>query len=199
MICTQHTFNNVISELAIMSKICFPIFEFHQGNTPLLVSMPHAGTCVPNELAQAMTDTALRLPDTDWHLPRLYTVAIQLGASVLIANYSRYVIDLNRPPDNTSLYPGQSVTGLCPVDTFADEPIYHTDTKPGNNEIVRRRKTMWQPYHDKIKQELTRIHRQHNCAVLWDAHSIRSEVPRFFYWEITRFKFRHRRWKELCA
>jgi N-formylglutamate deformylase len=157
-----------------------PPFKFRAGRTPLLVSMPHTGTHIPDALAQRMTPVALTVPDTDWHLERLYDFLDALGASVLVANYSRYVVDLNRPPDNANLYPGQDTTGLCPVDTFHREPIYVPGQAPGAAEIAERVAQYWQPYHDKLAEELARLKARHGRALLWDAHSIFSVVPRFF-------------------
>ncbi|HEY9028817.1 N-formylglutamate deformylase [Variovorax atrisoli] len=158
-----------------------PPFRFRQGTRPLLISMPHVGTHVPPALAARLTDEARQVPDTDWHLERLYDFADELGASVLVATHSRYVIDLNRPPDGASLYPGQSVTGLCPVDTFDDTPLYANPADvPGEAEIAERRDAIWQPYHARLAEELARIRAQHGVAALWDAHSIRSVLPRFF-------------------
>ncbi len=157
-----------------------PPFRFRQGTRPLLISMPHVGTHVPPALAARLTDEARQVPDTDWHLERLYDFADALGASVLVATHSRYVIDLNRPPDGASLYPGQSVTGLCPVDTFDDTPLYANGDVPGEDEIAARRDAIWHPYHAKLADELARLKAQHGIAMLWDAHSIRSELPRFF-------------------
>ena len=156
-------------------------FEFHQGSLPLLVSFPHVGTYVPPSMAERLTDEARHVPDTDWHLPRLYEFVKALGASTLVATHSRYVVDLNRPPDGASLYPGQSVTGLCPVDTFDDTPLYRApELAPDDAEIAERREAIWQPYHAQLRAELDRIHAQHGVAMLWDAHSIRSVLPRFF-------------------
>ncbi|MGJ7537792.1 MULTISPECIES: N-formylglutamate deformylase [Variovorax] len=158
-----------------------PPFRFRQGTRPLLISMPHVGTHVPPALAARFTEEARHVPDTDWHLERLYDFADELGASVLVATHSRYVIDLNRPPDGASLYPGQSVTGLCPVDTFDDTPVYaNPGDLPGDAETAERRDAIWQPYHAKLAEELARIRAQHGVAALWDAHSIRSVLPRFF-------------------
>jgi len=158
-----------------------PAFRFRQGTRPLLISMPHVGTHVPPALAARLTEEARHVPDTDWHLERLYDFADELGASVLVATHSRYVIDLNRPPDGASLYPGQSVTGLCPVDTFDDTPLYADAADvPGDEETAQRRDAIWQPYHAKLAEELARIRAQHGVAALWDAHSIRSVLPRFF-------------------
>jgi N-formylglutamate deformylase len=161
-----------------------PPFRFRQGTRPLLISMPHVGTYVPPALAARLTDEARHVPDTDWHLERLYDFADELGASVLVATHSRYVIDLNRSPDGASLYPGQSVTGLCPVDTFDDTPIYAAgavpDDFPDDAEIAARCDAVWHPYHAKLTEELARIKAQHGVAALWDAHSIRSVLPRFF-------------------
>ncbi len=157
-----------------------PPFTFHQGTQPLLISMPHAGTYVPPQLAARFTDEARQVPDTDWHMERLYAFAKDMGASILVATHSRYVVDLNRPPDGASLYPGQSVTGLCPVDTFDDTPIYAQGDVPDDAEVAARRDAVWAPYHAQLRAELDRIRAQHGVAVLWDAHSIRSVLPRFF-------------------
>lgn len=157
-----------------------PPFVFHQGTAPLLISMPHVGTHVPHSIAQRLTAEGRELHDTDWHLPLLYAFAKDMGASILQATHSRYVIDLNRPPDGASLYPGQSVTGLCPVDTFNDTPLYLPGQAPTEAEVAARRAAIWQPYHYQLAAELARIRAVHGVAVLWDAHSIRSHVPRFF-------------------
>lgn len=158
-----------------------PAFRFRQGTRPLLISMPHVGTHVPPGLAAQLTNEARGVPDTDWHLERLYDFADALGASVLVATHSRYVIDLNRPPDGASLYPGQSVTGLCPVDTFDDTPLYRdASLLPTDADIAARREAIWQPYHAQLSAELARLQQQHGTVALWDAHSIRSVLPRFF-------------------
>lgn len=158
-----------------------PPFVFHPGTAPLLISMPHVGTYLPPALAARLTPAAREVHDTDWHLPLLYAFAKDMGASILQATHSRYVIDLNRPPDGASLYPGQSVTGLCPVDSFDDAPLYADGSGgPDEAEIAERREAVWRPYHEQLAAELARIRAQHGVALLWDAHSIRSVVPRFF-------------------
>lgn len=160
-----------------------PAFVLHRGTRPLLVSMPHAGTHVPDGLAARLTDEARTVPDTDWHLERLYDFARELGASILVATHSRYVVDLNRPPDNANLYPGQDTTGLCPVDTFDKTPVYATADSagaPDETEIAARRDAVWRPYHEALSGELARLRDTHGTVGLWDAHSIRCELPRFF-------------------
>jgi N-formylglutamate deformylase len=155
-------------------------FRFRAGSTPLLVSMPHVGTLVPRDLADRFTPAALALPDTDWHLETLYDFLDALGASVLSATHSRYVVDLNRPPDDANLYPGQDSTGLVPLDTFAREPIYRDGAAPTAEEVTARTMRFWRPYHDRLAWELTRLRETYGYALLWDAHSIASQVPRFF-------------------
>ena len=156
------------------------VFTLTRGSIPLLVSFPHAGTEIPPEIASRMTGAALLRADTDWHLPQLYAFVNEMGASMLVPRYSRYVIDLNRPPEDTNLYPGQDTTGLVPVDTFRKEPIYRDGELPGADEIAQRRDDYWRPYHDALSSELDRLRSQHGVAVLWDAHSISSVLPRFF-------------------
>ena len=155
-------------------------FEFTQGTTPLLVSMPHDGIAIPLDLAECMTARARKTPDTDWHMARLYDFAGSLGASILRPYYSRYVIDLNRPPNDEPLYPGASNTELCPIHCFDETPIYRRGEEPGSGEIAARTSRYWQPYHDHIASTLVALKARHGIALLFDAHSILSEVPRFF-------------------
>lgn len=163
-----------------MTMTAPPPFVFHAGTRPLLVSIPHMGTYVPPDIAARMVPLALEVHDTDWHLDQLYAFAKGMGASILMATHSRYVVDLNRRPDGASLYPGQNVTGLCPVDTFDESPLYLPGQAPDEAEIQRRTDAFWRPYHDQLASELARLKATHGRAVLWDAHSIRSVVPRFF-------------------
>ena len=142
--------------------------------------MPHVGTTIPKDVASNMTPEALQMPDVDWHLPILYDMAKAYDISVLSANYMRYVIDLNRSPSDTSLYPGQDTTGLCPIDTFSKLPIYLANKQPDETEIKARIAQYWQPYHVKLAEELKRIHDINGIAILLEGHSIASRVPRFF-------------------
>lgn len=155
-------------------------FSLHRGSAPLLVSMPHAGTDIPAALQPAYVPRALALEDTDWHLPRLYDCLPVLGASVLVAHTSRYVIDLNRPPDDTPMYPGAANTELCPTRFFTGEPLYREGAAPAAPERARRRAAHWQPYHAALAAELERIRALHGYALLWDAHSIRSQIAWLF-------------------
>lgn len=165
-----------------------PPFAFHRGTRPLLVSMPHVGTYLPATVAGRLTPEARTVPDTDWHLERLYGFAKELGASILVATHSRYVVDLNRPPDNANLYPGQDTTGLCPVDTFDKTPLYADGSSgPDEAEIFARRDAIWRPYHAALAEELARLRAEHGTVALWDAHSIRSQLPRFFEGKLPDF------------
>ncbi|KAA8996642.1 N-formylglutamate deformylase [Affinibrenneria salicis] len=155
-------------------------FIFHQGSAPLFVTMPHTGTWLPPEIADTLTDEARRVPDTDWHIERLYAFAKDLGASVLQATCSRYVVDLNRPPDGASLYPGQATTGLCPDIRFDGGPVYLPGAQPSSQAVAQRRERYWRPWHDQLAAELARLTAQFPRVVLWDAHSICSVLPQFF-------------------
>lgn len=155
-------------------------YQFREGTTPLLVSIPHAGLEIPDTIAGRLTETARALGDTDWHIPQLYDFLADMGASIVAATQSRYVVDLNRPPDGASLYPGQATTGLAPLTTFDGEPLYLKGAEPDKAEIRARVETYWRPYHEKLLEELEHLKRQYGYALLWDAHSIRSHVPRLF-------------------
>ncbi|HEX5124729.1 MAG TPA: N-formylglutamate deformylase [Rhodanobacteraceae bacterium] len=162
-------------------------FTLHRGSTPLLVSLPHDGTELPDAIAERVTPSARRVPDTDWHVSRLYAFAREIGASMIVPRYSRYVVDLNRPPDNASLYPGQNTTGLCPVVQFSGEPVYKAGAEPSNTEIAERVETYWRPYHAALAAELARIRATHGRVVLWEGHSIRSVMPFLFDGQLPDF------------
>ena len=155
-------------------------YQFDAGSIPLLVSMPHVGTDIPDEIAARMTPQALLKADTDWHLRELHGYLQQMDASVLSARWSRYTIDLNRPQEDTNLYPGQDTTGLLPADTFHREPLYRPGREPDAHDVRQRLERYWAPYHRQLEQELARMLRAHGAVVLWEAHSIASHVPRFF-------------------
>ena len=156
------------------------LFTFTPGESPLLLSMPHAGTLLPPGFAERLRPEARKLPDTDWEIEKLYAFAPELGAGVIRASHSRYVIDLNRPPQDESLYPGQATTGLCPLTQFDGTPIYAEGAEPRPEEIQACIRDYWQPYHDTIAAELSRLKARHGYAILWDCHSIASRVPRLF-------------------
>ena len=156
------------------------VFRLRHGRIPLLVSMPHTGVEIPAALRAAYVARALDLEDTDWHLERLYDFLDDMDVSVLTPTISRYVIDLNRPPDDTPMYPGAANTELCPTRFFSGEPLYAPDAQPDEGERGRRLIVYWQPYHDALEAELQRIRAAHGYALLWDAHSIRSEIPWLF-------------------
>jgi len=156
------------------------IFELHRGTSPLFVSLPHDGTRLADDVAQRLAPSARRVPDTDWHVSRLYAFAREFGASVIVPRHSRYMIDLNRPPDDTSLYPGQNTTGLCPIVQFSGEPVYLPGQEPTRDEILARVERFWRPYHQALASEIARIKTTHGRVVLWEGHSIRGVVPFLF-------------------
>jgi N-formylglutamate deformylase len=155
------------------------VFASGVGASPLVISFPHVGTAVPPEVDAALSARGREVEDTDWHVHRLYAFARDGGASWIEAQLSRYVIDLNRPPSDEALYPGQTSTGLCPALSFDGAPLYAV-APPDAREIERRRVTYWAPYHAMLESLLDSARQRHGFAVLLDAHSIKSEVPRLF-------------------
>ena len=145
------------------------LYRLIPGNTRLLVSIPHAGTYVPPSIAARMTQAALTLPDTDWHVDRLYDFLVAMGATVLIATHSRYVVDLNRPADDSALYPGRKGTGLCPLDSFAGDPVWQPGQELAAGEIADRVARYWEPYHACLRAKLDELRLRHGSVELWHA------------------------------
>lgn len=157
-----------------------PPFRLDRGGAPLIVSVPHISTYIPPDLARRLSSPGLRGEDTDWHVDRLYGFLDRFDATIIKATHSRYLVDLNRPPDGGKLYPGKAETSLCPTETFAGEPLYLPGGEPDIAEIDRRRREYWQPYHDALETEIGRLRALHPRILLLDAHSISSLVPRLF-------------------
>jgi N-formylglutamate deformylase len=156
------------------------VFTLHRGSTPLLVSLPHVGTEIPGDIAATLVPRALLTEDADWHLAPLYDFVREMGASLIVPHFARYVVDLNRPPENTPMYPGVNNTELCPTRFFTGEPLYRDGRAPGETEVARRVATYWRPYHDAVAAELARLKAGHGHALLFDGHSIQAELPWLF-------------------
>ena len=156
------------------------VFTLHRGTAPLLVSVPHVGTEIPADIAAQLVPRALSTEDADWHLDRLYRFVKVVGASLLIPRFARYVVDLNRPPENAPMYPGLNNTELCPTRFFSGESLYREDRTPDAADVSRRVAAYWQPYHDALAAELERLRATHGRAMLLDGHSIQGELPWLF-------------------
>jgi N-formylglutamate amidohydrolase len=157
-------------------KLC----AIERGESPLVIDVPHVGTHVPPAIAARLTPAARAVPDTDWHVEKLFGFARGAGATLVVATHSRYVVDLNRDPSGAVLYPGADNTELCPTRTFAGEPIYVPGGTPDATEVAARRLEYFDPYHQLLAVEIERVRVRHGYAILLDGHSIRSCVPRFF-------------------
>lgn len=156
------------------------LWQLTRGDSPLIVSVPHAGCFLPDAIALRMSTSAREVPDTDWHVDELYRFAASTGATLIGATHSRYVVDLNRDPSGAALYPGSDNTELCPTRTFANLAIYLPGEEPTDVEIAARRATFFDPYHALLAAEIDRVRGRHGHVVLLDGHSIAAELPRFF-------------------
>ena len=168
----------ILRQVVYTSNLTAMSHHFQQGTIPLLISIPHNGSHIPDEIADSMTDHGRSSRDTDWFLDRLYDLPEVADASLLVAKTSRYVIDLNRPETNESLYPGQNTTGLIPQQRFDGQAIWIDP--PDEAETDRRIENVWRPYHQKLKSEMDRLVEAFGIAVLIEAHSIEFSLPRLF-------------------
>ncbi len=156
------------------------IVSVTKGTGPLILSMPHGGTHIPEALRARFNNLGCAVPDTDWWMDQLYNFGTDLNATVVKANLSRFVVDLNRDPSGQSLYPGQTTTGLCPTEVFDGKAIYNEGEEPDEVEIEDRRGTYFAPYHHALDAAIADAKAAHGYALLYDCHSIRSQVPRLF-------------------
>lgn len=158
--------------------------DIHRGEAPLIVSMPHTGTDIPADIESRLVSPWLGRKDADWWVHKLYDFAPALDATTVRTQISRTVIDVNRDPSGASLYPGQNTTELCPTTTFDGEALYRAGQAPDETDIAERRARYFAPYHAALQDEIDRLRSRHDRVVLWEAHSIRSRIPRLFDGEL---------------
>lgn len=151
--------------------------EISRGEGPVVLGLPHTGTWLPDDIRTRLNDRGQGLEDTDWHIHDLYAGLLP-GVTTVRASFHRYVIDANRDPSGQSLYPGQNTTGLVPLTDFDGKEIW--DSPPDAGEIEARRAAFHAPYHSALMAELERVRARHGVAILYDCHSIRSQIPFLF-------------------
>ncbi len=153
--------------------------DITKGTSPIILAVPHAGVYVPDDIKRHFNETGHALADTDWHVDQLYD-GLLTDATMIRATFHRYVVDANRDPSGQSLYPGQNTTGLCPVTDFFGAPIYKKGSEPDADEIERRQLAFHTPYHSALAAEIERVRENCGVAILYDCHSIRSQIPFLF-------------------
>ena len=153
--------------------------EVVRGGGPVVLGLPHTGTWLPEGVFGRLNASGRGLADTDWHVDELYAGLLP-GATAVRARFHRYLVDANRGPDDASLYPGQNTTGLCPVTDFDGRPIWREGEAPGAEEIAERTARWHAAYHAALAAEIERVRAAHGVAILYDCHSIRSEIPFLF-------------------
>ena len=155
------------------------VFDVKQGSSPVILAFPHTGTHVPADIWEKLNDNGRILADTDWHIEKLYAGLLP-NATTVEAKFHRYVIDANRDPSGTSLYPGQNTTSLVPLSDFDGKAIWKEGQEPDEAEVNRRLSEFHAPYHAALAAEIARVKAQHGIAVLYECHSIRSHIPFLF-------------------
>ena len=153
--------------------------DLTEGDSPLVLAQPHGGAEIPDKILSRLNQIGQAIEDTDWHITRLYDGLLE-DVTVVSTPIHRYVIDANRDPSDQSLYPGQNTTSLCPTTTFDGTAIYLQGEEPSVDEIKQRQQQYHQPYHDILREQLERVHQRHGHVILYDCHSIRSQVPYLF-------------------
>lgn len=157
----------------------FNLLEPVSTKVPIVVSSPHSGVEFPQDLKNLYNQELVQAPeDTDWFVHQLYDFVSEMGITMISANYSRWVIDLNRNPDCQPLYTdGRIITELCPTRNFLGEPIYQNNYQPDKNEIEQRLTKYYWPYYQKIQQVIDELKSEFGYVIFWDAHSIKQYVP----------------------
>ncbi len=155
--------------------------------TPVLVEVPHSGLQVPPEVEPEIdaTPTAV-LRDSDIYVDQLYARAPEQGATLLVSRVSRYVVDLNRGPDEVDSaavprhprarhIPARGVVWRARTD---GTPLLRAPLTV--DQFAQRIERYYDPYHHTLREVATRLHQQHGHVLIVAAHSMPSTGRRVF-------------------
>ncbi len=165
----------------------FRVQQPRSGGAPVVVEIPHAGTVLPDETAGVTcADLATRERDADRYVDELYANAASHGATVIVAELSRYVVDLNREVDAID---DRTVEGVAAHGAPFPRGVIWRETSDGRAALVRRLtraeyaariEGYYRPYHQALGETLARIHARYGYVVLVSGHSMPSsgkDVP----------------------
>ena len=157
----------------------FKVVNPTKNEIPFILSIPHSGTSIPKEKVDFFNQNQLKdMDDTDWFLDKLYDFAPKMGITTIIANYHRWLVDLNRDPNNQPLYnDGRIITSICTKTNFNGDNIYKDSYQLDKKEISSRIESYFSPYHDFLNSLIVKFLKTHSKVIVWDGHSIKRFVP----------------------
>ena len=133
---------------------------------PFVISLPHCSGKIPERIQSNMVLTQTETVD-----------AIDLGtreifgcmpaAQILCAEWSRLVVDLNRPPEQ------RGAKGPVALVDYHGRSVYGSDAIPDEREIAQRLSTYYNPYHRQLEKALAEPH----IKGLLDCHSLKGIGP----------------------
>ena len=161
--------------------------------TPVLVEVPHSGLQVPADVEPQIdaTPTAV-LRDADMYVDQLYERAPQNGATLLVSRVSRYVVDLNRGPEEVDSaavprhpharhIPARGVVWRARTD---GTPLLRSPLT--TQQFARRIQLYYEPYHQTLREVATELRSRHGHVVILAAHSMPSTGRRVFGGRVVR-------------
>lgn len=157
-------------------------FEVHEPTTPrtpVIVEVPHAGLFVDAPTLATLVAPANAIGrDADLYVDELFQDAPSIGATLLVARLSRYVVDLNREEGDLDMLAVQG----APRRTSPHGLVWRVSTDGSTTlaaplpqaELERRLRTYYRPYHRTLRHLLDQRVAEFGHAVLLCAHSMPS-------------------------
>lgn len=167
------------------SPTYFTLTRPEHPTLPVLVDVPHAGEWIPPAVMDEMVvgNQVLRR-DLDLYVDQIWQDAPAMGATLLAAKVSRYVVDLNRADDDISPLTVQGGVRHQKPGYYHDRGVVWRTTTDGTpvmqgpmtkQMFVKRIATFHTPYHQTIEQEIQRIREHFGFCILIDGHSMPSQ------------------------
>lgn len=147
-----------------------------EGQSPLVLCLPHSGTDVPKAVYNRLNATGKLQADLAWRLERVFDFHKELDATVLRSNVSRFVIDLDRDPKTPVSAAMDPARALCPATTLDGKRVYQEGEEPGPTEAEQRFLLFYAPFHKALHQQIDRLLRKHRKVILVNCQSMRSHI-----------------------
>jgi len=147
-----------------------------EGQSPLILCLPHCGTEVPDAVASRLTATGKLQADLSWRLERVFDFHNELDATVIRSSVSRYVIDPDKDPGTSVSSAFDPALALCPATTLDGKNIYRDGEEPGPTEIEQRMLLFHAPFHRILRKQVDRLTGRHRQVILLVCQSMRSQI-----------------------
>lgn len=175
------------------SESGYDLFEVREPSVqqiPFVFNSPHSGRRYPQDLLdRSRLDSHGLRRSEDHFVDELFAAAITFGAPLLVANFPRAYVDVNREPYelDPKMFDGplpsyanigspRVAGGLGTIPRIVAENMEIYRHRLPVEEAIHRIETIYKPYHAALRRLIARTHARFGFCVLIDCHSMPGNI-----------------------